>query len=751
MAAFKYYDGTNWVELLKSSDISAWAKATTKPSYSASEISGILPHSGNARSNLGDPTVYETGIIDSEFTNKTMAYTPSYVKIYRSSDGSSLTEATEYGDSHKKALLVGDASTDLSIPVNNYLVIELTANSYVYLNMLYIYNSTSGTNFQYRIDISYNKSSWTTWVNYGDRQSTWPGHTVIRHSTISFMQNGTQGTHYGAVRVWIKCIKVSDSYTTGHVYKLQWWGGYPSGRRTYFYVDENQNHSFPAGVSASSFTEAGTALSSKYLVLTGGTMTGMLTVKSPIFGYEYNVNNNNAAFILDKPGANCSGIGSHAETDTIYFGACGLTGAWVDTYKQKWKVNGTIIEDGTALADKYLGKTAKATDADKLDGQDSAYYLNYNNFTNTPSISNATITIKQSGRTDQTFTLNGSATTINLDNTTYSVATTSANGLMSSTDKTRLNNIWNIWSADGTDDTLVNKVEEVLTVFNNFPESSNLVELLAAKVPTSRTINSKALTGDITLTYSDVGAASSDHDHTLSIGNGPVSPTYSLDPGTSYNLTAGGKTISFRFYGDGNTCNTAGISKKASTKLYLIGSESFTYGSATDAGTTYVNDGVYIDSDNALYAGGEKVVVTSDSRLSNARTPTAHASSSTTYGVGTSSNYGHVKLGAANQNGATAADGVAAPNGHTHSQYVTSSGVTSVATSGTGLSGGTITTSGTITLDSSSAGNAAANKVVLRNAAGSIQSEKLAISSGTTTKATMQYNSTEDCIEFVFA
>ena len=84
--------------------------------------------------------------------------------------------------------------------------------------------------------------------------------------------------------------------------------------------------------------------------------------------------------------------------------------------------------------------------------------------------------------------------------------------------------------------------------------------------------------------------------------------------------------------------------------------------------------------------------------------------------------------------------------------YTTNTGtVTSVATSGTGLSGGTITTSGTITLDSSSAGNAAANKVVLRNATGSIQTEKVAISSGTTTKATMQYNSTDDCIEFVFS
>ena len=76
--------------------------------------------------------------------------------------------------------------------------------------------------------------------------------------------------------------------------------------------------------------------------------------------------------------------------------------------------------------------------------------------------------------------------------------------------------------------------------------------------------------------------------------------------------------------------------------------------------------------------------------------------------------------------------------------------VTSVATSGTGLSGGTITSSGTITLDSSSAGNAAQNKVVLRNAAGSIQTEKLAVSSGTTTKVNLQYNTTDDCLDFVF-
>lgn len=63
-------------------------------------------------------------------------------------------------------------------------------------------------------------------------------------------------------------------------------------------------------------------------------------------------------------------------------------------------------------------------------------------------------------------------------------------------------------------------------------------------------------------------------------------------------------------------------------------------------------------------------------------TPASHASSATTYGVGTASNYGHVKLGATEQNGATATDGIVAPNGHTHSQYALSSTLAAVATSG---------------------------------------------------------------------
>ena len=61
------------------------------------------------------------------------------------------------------------------------------------------------------------------------------------------------------------------------------------------------------------------------------------------------------------------------------------------------------------------------------------------------------------------------------------IADASNNGLMSSEDKKHLNSIWKIWEAD-EDDTLVNKVEEILTVFNNYPEGEELAGALSGKL-----------------------------------------------------------------------------------------------------------------------------------------------------------------------------------------------------------------------------------------------------------------------------
>lgn len=92
---------------------------------------------------------------------------------------------------------------------------------------------------------------------------------------------------------------------------------------------------------------------------------------------------------------------------------------------------------------------------------------------------------------------------------------------------------------------------------------------LAGYVPTSRTINSKALTSDITLTASDVGAASSTHTHTTTIAAGGTSQL-NLSANTAYTLTSGGTTYVFKTPADSDTKNTTG-STDTSSEIYLVG------------------------------------------------------------------------------------------------------------------------------------------------------------------------------------
>ena len=223
------------------------------------------------------------------------------------------------------------------------------------------------------------------------------------------------------------------------------------------------------------------------LPISGGTMTGNLTLKANQYNREGALNCNNSDIM---------GVNSIYTQDLADNTAEGIRFYRDTTHWDTFTMSGGVM---------YFMPNDVATGTALSNANVVLHSGNISSYAQTAAPSNATITIKQAGRNDQTFTLNGSATTINLDNTTYSAATTSANGLMSSTDKTRLDSIWNVWSADGTDDTLVNKVQEVLTAFTNFPEANNLVDLLAAKVPTSRKVNGHALTGDISVTASDVG------------------------------------------------------------------------------------------------------------------------------------------------------------------------------------------------------------------------------------------------------
>ena len=79
--------------------------------------------------------------------------------------------------------------------------------------------------------------------------------------------------------------------------------------------------------------------------------------------------------------------------------------------------------------------------------------------------------------------------------------------------------------------------------------------------------------------------------------------------------------------------------------------------------------------------------------------PINHANSATTYGVGTSANYGHVKLVTGDMNGKANADGQVPSLNHTHGQYAT---IANPSFTGNVTIGGNLTVNGTTTTIESS-------------------------------------------------
>lgn len=109
--------------------------------------------------------------------------------------------------------------------------------------------------------------------------------------------------------------------------------------------------------------------------------------------------------------------------------------------------------------------------------------------------------------------------------------------------------------------------------------------------------------------------------------------------GTTFSLTKANVTGALGYTpptSNTDTKNTAG-STDTSSKIFLIGATS----QAANP-QTYSHDTAYVGTDGCLYSGGTKVL-TAHQDISG-KAPTNHASTGTGYGAGTASNYGHVKL-----------------------------------------------------------------------------------------------------------
>lgn len=352
------------------------------------------------------------------------------------------------------------------------------------------------------------------------------------------------------------------------------------------------------------------------------------------------------------------------------------------------------IEKGDLLSG-YLPKTAKAADADKLDGNDSTYYLNYNNLTNSPTL--------------------GTAASKNTGTSAGNIPILDSNGQLADS----------VIPAVAITDTYVVNTE-------------------AAMLALSAQKGDIAIRSDLNKSFVLQATPAS----TLANWKELLTPT---DAVLSVNGKTGAVTLNLDDISDGSTRKLANYVPKSLTSAK--GDMIYASAANTPARLAIGSNGQFLSIANGIPAW-----------VNNPNTDTHYTNYLQIKGNGTeavkfeqnANKTLNLKPGSNVSISATSGEITISSTITTDTVsgwgYTKNTGtVTSVATSGTGLSGGTITSTGTINLDSSSAGNAAADKVILRNATGSIQTEKLAVSSGTTTKATMQYNAIEDCIEFIFA
>lgn len=125
----------------------------------------------------------------------------------------------------------------------------------------------------------------------------------------------------------------------------------------------------------------------------------------------------------------------------------------------------------------------------------------------------------------------------------------------------------------------------------------------------------------------------------------------------------------------GGTAASSKAVNDAYTAAYNKANHSHPYISTSDGSITLAQLKNVIHTGNSGTTN-QQLVPTNDARLTNARTPTSHASNTTTYGVGTASNYGHVKLSDDYTTDPGTSSGVAASNKAVYDIYDTFNGHT---------------------------------------------------------------------------
>lgn len=387
----------------------------------ANQFNGVNIALNTLRNNLGDPTTDEKALFHGQFNNKFRFLSPTSQE--QSTDGATWTTSTRATAAQLGDLMIGEGqgTSFEAIPTGTIGVADyyrltwdvVGSTGYVFLNQLYIYSSTAGNNVTATIEAFHNTNGWTT-ITSGVINN-WPGHATIRHGEIPYSNNASQ---YSRVRITFSTTR--NAFTNAFTLSaIEWFGGYPQGKRNVESYDRLRNVTFPAAITGTSIIRAGgtssqflkadgsvdvstylttTVAASTYLPLAGGTLTGDLIVgtaasaaNSNAFGTFVQVRFDNShndiargpnkIVLHDNGAAWIGGFGLHSDTVAYYSGGThrwyASTSQTAFTNTMTLDVNGNL---GVGVAPSF-----------KLDVNGTGHFVNTINSTNGGALFTGTI------------------------------------------------------------------------------------------------------------------------------------------------------------------------------------------------------------------------------------------------------------------------------------------------------------------------------------------------------------------------
>ena len=225
------------------------AGGTLTGSLTANSFRGIVNPPRNKGSYfLNEPNTSAAAYIPELMADRLQFFPPANCLLETSSDGTSwVTRSTPNAQKQQLLCCHPSYTAEIDWTAGTQLRITFTADSYVFLSLLYLYLRTSG-----KIDVVIEqfRNASQDWVEVARQEQVTgqPIHVVLWHTVIRF-QNSTNDMHSGKVRVTL----IHTGTDTPILDQLRWKGGYPTANPYIYDWDPSRNVMFPAEVRASNF------------------------------------------------------------------------------------------------------------------------------------------------------------------------------------------------------------------------------------------------------------------------------------------------------------------------------------------------------------------------------------------------------------------------------------------------------------------------------------------------------------------